>query len=160
MSLEQRLAILRILNHSQVLLDLDISIQSSELEYIFSNHQKIQVITSYHNYEKTPTLARLKRVIDTMSKYNPYMYKLATYCKDEHDALRLLQLLLDIKSTGTRVTVVGMGHHGQITRLFGTIWGNQITFAPRTQEEASAPGQLTRLQYEIMLKELGKHYGR
>lgn len=47
-----------------------------------------------------------------------------------------------------------MGEFGIITRIFGTIWGNEMIFAPKSIEGASAPGQLTKKQLEDIFKAL------
>jgi 3-dehydroquinate dehydratase len=39
-----------------------------------------------------------------------------------------------------------MGPHGAVTRIFGTLWGNAFIFAPESDNERSAPGQLTHDQ--------------
>jgi 3-dehydroquinate dehydratase len=51
-----------------------------------------------------------------------------------------------------------MGEHGLVTRIFGTLWGNPIVFAPVTSSHASAPGQLTREEFaEIFALLEGEH---
>ena len=47
-----------------------------------------------------------------------------------------------------------MGEKGFITRIFGTIWGNEITFAPKTLAEKSASGQLTKKQMEDVFSKI------
>jgi 3-dehydroquinate dehydratase type I len=69
-------------------------------------------------------------------------------CQTEQDALRLLQLLLELKAKNQRCIILGMGEHGITTRIFGTLWGNELIFAPETLAEQSAPGQLTRQQLD------------
>lgn len=154
MNLEKRLKIVSLLESSQSLIDLDIFNQKDELEHIKSNQLEVKTIVSYHNYETTPENEKLKKIVDTMSKYKPTAYKIATMCVNQKDALRLLQLLLEMKERGLRYIVLGMGELGAITRIFGTLWGNEMIFAPKTSTEQSAPGQLTRDQLEAIFKEL------
>ena len=47
-----------------------------------------------------------------------------------------------------------MGEFGVVSRVFGALWGNEMTFAPAVKTEQSAPGQLTRSQLENIFKEL------
>ena len=47
-----------------------------------------------------------------------------------------------------------MGEFGTITRIFGTLWGNEMIYAPKEKKNASAPGQLTKIQLETIFKEL------
>jgi 3-dehydroquinate dehydratase type I len=74
--------------------------------------------------------------------------KIAAYCETENDALRLLKILLNLRDERRRCIILGMGVHGAVTRLFGTLWGNEMIFAPESRTKASAPGQLTRSELE------------
>jgi 3-dehydroquinate dehydratase len=76
-------------------------------------------------------------------------------CENELDAVRLLELLLELKQKGLSYIILGGGEFGKITRIFGTLWGNQMIFAPKIQAEQSDVGQLTRDELEIIFKALG-----
>lgn len=148
MSKDQRLKIISALKNSQSIIDLDISEQKDDLDYLKNEGLKINTIISYHNYLKTPEDRKLKEIIDTINLYNPTILKIATKCNNLKDALRLLELLLDIRGGNVKFIVLGMGELGVITRIFGTLWGNEMIFAPKNTTEASAPGQLTKEQLE------------
>lgn len=148
MDFQKRTEILYLLNNTAVLIDLDIIGQTEELGFIQDNKLNIKVITSYHNYKTTPTDESLNKIIETMNIRSPYTYKVATMCEVEEDAVRLLQLLVNLKKENKKFIVLGMGENGKITRIFGTLWGNEMIFAPKNLGEKSAPGQLTREQLE------------
>jgi 3-dehydroquinate dehydratase-1 len=154
LSHEQRLALLSSVSNSPVLVDLDVGTQTNELDYIHEQSLAIKTIASYHNYQGTPDTVHLKEIIDTMEKYQPSVLKLATMCSSPEDALRLLELLVSLKAEGKTVIVLGMGEFGKVTRVFGALWGNEMTFAPFETSGQSAPGQLTRQQLEIIFKEI------
>jgi 3-dehydroquinate dehydratase type I len=154
MNLEQRYSILEQLSGSPVLVDLDFTTQTEELEYIKQHQLQIKMIVSYHNYQLTPDSVQLKSIIGTITGYQPSIYKLAAQCASREDALRLLEQLLELRSQDRRVIVSGMGEFGVVTRVFGALWGNEMTFAPLTKTGQSAPGQLTRGQLENIFKEL------
>ena len=154
MSLEQRYAILEQLSDSLVLVDLDVTTQTEELSYIRDHNLQLKTIVSYHNYQQTPDSVQLKAIIDTIKGYQPSIYKLATQCVGREDALRLLEHLLELKSQDRQVIVSGMGEFGVVSRIFGALWGNEMTFAPVVKTEQSAPGQLTRSQLDNIFKEL------
>jgi 3-dehydroquinate dehydratase I len=147
MSLEKRLEIIKLLNNSDSYLDLDIS-QQEELKYIETNAFTVKKIISYHNYEETPEKEKLNEIIDRIKKYTPEIIKISTYCKSEKDALNLLYLQQKLKKEEKKHIILGMGKSGIVTRIFGTVWGNEITFAPIDKSDASAPGQLTKNQLE------------
>lgn len=154
MPAEKRQSLLKSLATTAALVDLDITTQTKELDSIKQDKLDVRLIASYHNYDETPDSLQLGRIIDTMKTYQPAVYKLSTLCRNEGDALKLLQQLLELKEHSLRAIVSGMGEQGAVTRIFGTLWGNEMVFAPLEATNASAPGQLTRQQLETIFKEL------
>jgi 3-dehydroquinate dehydratase-1 len=154
MSLDKRKSILSFLENTSALLDLDITIQQEELDYLKESNLNIQTIVSYHNYDETPSHEELKKIVEEMTFYHPTILKFATLCQDESDALQLLELLLDMKKQEKKYIVLGMGEKGIVTRIFGTLWGNEMIFAPKEKNESSAPGQLTKMQLENIFNSL------
>ena len=154
MDYKKRLDIIGSLENSQVLMDLDINNQLQELRFIKENKLKNKLIISYHNYALTPDKENLLKIIEQMKPYHPYIYKVACLCKNEEDSLKLLELLVNIKKQNLKYIILGMGTNGLITRIFGTLWGNEITFAPLTLSAKSAPGQLTREQMETIFSKI------
>lgn len=152
MELAVRSELLKALAGSPALVDLDITTQKTELDQAAD----LQLIISYHNYDETPDTLQLEEIIGTMEPYRPAVYKLSTLCRTEEDAIRLLQLLLELKRKDVLAVVSGMGEHGLATRVFGPLWGSQMAFAPPDSERQSAPGQLTRAQLETIYKELNQ----
>jgi len=140
--------ILSLLQNTPALIDLDITTQREELEYIKENNLQVQLITSYHNYTETPDNETFEKIISDMAYYAPAIYKVATFCQTENDTMQLLQLLLTLRKQDKQYIVLGMGEKGLATRIFGTVWGNAMIFAPRKKDENSAPGQLTKTQLE------------
>ncbi|OGK21313.1 hypothetical protein A3C23_02280 [Candidatus Roizmanbacteria bacterium RIFCSPHIGHO2_02_FULL_37_13b] len=146
----KKIKFISLLEGSQSFIDLDIFDQKEELEYIKNKKLNIKKIVSYHNYKKTVENNTLKKIVDTMNTYKPSIYKIATMCTEQMDALRLLRLLLQFKKRNLKYIVLGMGEFGIITRIFGSLWGNEMIFAPRQDNEQSAPGQLTKDQLEVI----------
>lgn len=151
--------IIKLLNKKKSFLDLDSATQKNELSFIKKHNLSITLITSYHNYQETPTNEKLHETITDMETYHPTIYKVSTKCNSEEDALRLLTLQIDLKKQNKHCIVLGMGEQGSITRIFGTLWGNEMIFAPQSMAEASAPGQLTKDQLEQIFIILGKDQG-
>jgi 3-dehydroquinate dehydratase-1 len=145
---EARQTYLTALHNKKSYIDLDITTQQKDIDYIAATQLSLPLILSYHNYQATPEDKLLHEILSHMETYSPAVYKFATFCQFESDALRLLQLLLMLKKHGKRFIVLGMGEYGIITRIFGSIWGNDMLFAPQTTGEQTAPGQLTREQVE------------
>ncbi len=149
LSLQIRQKVMRLLANKKVFLDLDIS-QKEELSFIKQEKLHIQLLCSYHNYKETPGEKSLTDILAIMKKQNPVIYKIATFCNDENDAICLMKLLVKLKSQDQQYIILGMGKFGTITRIAGAIWGNAINFVPNTKKEASAPGQLTKNETEII----------
>lgn len=154
LTLDERIKIISLLLKAEVFLDLDFLSQQEELEFLKQNHTKIKLILSYHNYHETPRLDYLQTLVNKMSRYNPEIFKISTFCKKEEDALSLLNFLLKLKEQKLKYIVLGMGEKGLITRIFGSIWGNEITFAPKKLSEKSAPGQLTKEQLQFIFSKI------
>lgn len=154
LSFEKRLEMISLLSKFNVFLDLDFLTQYEELEFVKQKNLGIKLILSFHNYKETPSLDHLKNLINKMKRYIPEILKVSTFCKTEIDALNLLNLILMFKEQKLKYIVLGIGEKGFITRIFGTIWGNEIIFAPKTLSEKSAPGQLTKKQLEDIFSKI------
>lgn len=153
MSYQKRIKIINLIASSECFLDLDIS-QKKELEYLKKKPKKIRLIISYHNYRKTPSKQKLEKIIIAMSKYNPEIYKISTFCNINSDALSLIDLLSSLKEKSLKCIILGMGEEGIITRIAGAITGNEISFAPLIRKRGSAAGQLTKSELEKILKKI------
>ena len=151
MDLKERQQLIILLSKYNVLLDLDFLTQHEELELLISKAGKIKLILSYHNYKETPKLDFLGNLLSKMKRYNPSIYKIATFCQKESDALNLLNFILILREQKLNYIVLGMGKSGLISRIIGPIWGNQISFAPKDIKDKSALGQLTKDQMKKIL---------
>jgi 3-dehydroquinate dehydratase-1 len=150
LSREVRDLVIKRLAGTNSFLDLDMATQEDDLEVVLRTSPPLKIILSYHNYHFTPSDDELLKVIERMEQSRGTILKIATFCRSENDSLRLLTLLLKLQREGKRSVVCGMGPHGIVTRIFGTLWGNEFVFLPENQHEASASGQLTRIQMETI----------
>jgi len=153
MNLAKRQAIILLISNAHTYLDLDLS-QQEEINFIKTNNINCKLIISYHNYRETPDDEILQEIIKEMTEVKPLIYKLATYCKSEADALHLLQLQSILKKRGKKHIILGMGKFGTITRVYGTLWGNEMIFAPIDKNEESAPGQMTKKELKKIFETL------
>lgn len=155
MSTEKRFEILKTLSRKQVLVDLDISTQAEDITRLQAERIPIKSILSYHNYSFTPSDTELRSITERIDGWGAYITKISTFCPMQRDALRLLSLLIDLRESGRKCIVLGMGKHGVITRVFGQIWGNEMGFAPLALDQKSAPGQITVDKLDSILEALG-----
>lgn len=145
---ETKEKIIKLVEKSDNFLDLDINDQKDELDFIKSDKLANKLIVSYHNYEET---LKLESIVEEVKKLNPEIIKVSTFCKEDEDSIKLLQILLELKKEGKKFIVLGMGEKGKIVRILGAVWGNEINFAPLSEEEKSAPGQITREKLSVIL---------
>ncbi|MGR3973213.1 MAG: type I 3-dehydroquinate dehydratase [Candidatus Rhabdochlamydia sp.] len=96
------------------------------------------LIVSYHNYQETKDL---ELILEKMKQKWPLAtyYKIATFATSSLDALRMLVF----QKQNTNVIGICMGKHGSITRILSPIVSAPLTYAPLTEEDQNAPGQLT-----------------
>ncbi len=144
--------IIKLLENSDNLLDFDVQESSWGLEYIKENKLQNKTIASFHNYKSTPDSADLYKKITLMESYSPDIFKVSTFCKNPEDGLNLLTLLLRLKKEHKKFIVLGMGDEGVMVRIYGALWGNEFNFAPVSENEKSAPGQLTKQKLERILE--------
>lgn len=154
LSPERQIEIIKRFVGKKSYVDLDVVAQTELLNTLLEEGVQLNLITSYHNYSLTPMTNVLTLIIEFMRKYKPHIFKIATQCNNENDALRLLEILITLKQQNLKYIVLGMGEFGTITRVFGTLWGNELVFAPLKKEEQSAPGQLTKTEMQTIVKTL------
>ncbi len=155
MSPELRFKILSTLSRKQVLVDLDVSVQAEEITQLQAERVALKTILSYHNYSFTPSDTELRSITARMASWGAHIIKVSTQCTTQRDALRLLSLLIDLREAGQKCIILGMGKHGVITRVFGTVWGNELTFTPVELGSRSAAGQLTVDKLDSIMQALG-----
>lgn len=152
---DTRFKIMSTLARKQVLVDMDITVQSDDISRVQANRISLKSILSYHNFSQTPSDTVLRSIVSRMKGYNAHIVKVATHCTTQRDALRLLSLLIDLRESGQRSIILGMGKHGVITRVFGSVWGNEMAFAPIDAAQRSAAGQLTVDKLDSIMQALG-----
>jgi 3-dehydroquinate dehydratase type I len=155
MSILARQALIAELAVQPVFLDFDCSTQRDDLEFYSGLAKRnSKLICSYHDYKSTPPSSELLQIIDSMRRFSPQIYKLACFCNSPEDALRLLELRIELNKQNIPAIILGMGEFGMATRIFGTIWGNKMIFAPRYRSQQTAPEQLTRAELEVVFEAL------
>ena len=144
--------IIKLLESSDNFMDFDVNDGSWGLDFINNNKLGNKTIASFHDYKETPE--GLEKIVEGMEKYEPTIYKISAFCNSPKDALKLLTLLLKLKEEKKKFIVLGMGEGGLIVRIYGALWGNEFNFAPMSEDEKSAPGQLTKDRLEKILREM------
>ncbi|MDD3302555.1 MAG: type I 3-dehydroquinate dehydratase [Candidatus Gracilibacteria bacterium] len=103
---------------------------------------KTKLIISYHNFLETPNFYDLKKVIESMSMYNPDVYKIAVMPNCEKDVEIMYKLCKYFKDNYDKDFVfISMGKLGEKTRWEFPKIGKIFSFGSLGEE--SAPGQIS-----------------
>lgn len=119
-------------------IDLESSCPPDFVEHIITRQPQTKVILSYHNFEETP--ADLEALLTEMQQIPAHLYKIATQCNNSCDALRLLNFTRNCK---VPICTMGMGSHGEVTRVLGTVYGSKFTYASVSDTLQMVEGQLS-----------------
>lgn len=151
---EKRAKILTEIGVRKAYVDLDIDVEQQALDFVRAQSLRMPLIASYHNYESTPNREELEALVARAQSYKPDVVKVATLCNSTSDALLLLELQSNLRRSGQRAIVTGMGIHGRIVRLVGALGANEFTFAPNDTKSATAPGQIAMAEFDVLLSKL------
>lgn len=98
----------------------------------------VTIISSYHNYEKTPSRRELEHIVNWCFESDIDIAKIACTVSQENDNARLLGLL----GNGKKIIAIGMGEMGKLTRIVGPLLGSPIIYACLSKGKETAPGQI------------------
>lgn len=110
-----------------------------------------RVITSNHDFERTPSVEEMVRRLRRMEELGTDVAKLAVMPKNRQDVLNLLQATVTAdESLEVPVVTMSMGKNGVVSRVCGSLTGSAMTFA--AVGDVSAPGQIPVEQMEEILR--------
>jgi 3-dehydroquinate dehydratase type I len=134
--------------------DLDIATAPAFIKTVKA-HPKTQLIISYHDFKKTPTIKKLKEIAQKAEKLKADIIKISTFARTFTDSLRMLQLLDDLTQSNKRAICICMGKQGRLTRVTGHLLDNYLMYAPLTKEEKTAAGQITAKELKKIINLIG-----
>ncbi len=152
----ERMFILRkAIDQNAHFVDLDFEQDKDFLADIISQKSTTAVILSHHDFEKTPSLEELVKLLDLMdSSFAPDIFKIVTFARDESDNNTILDLVKAAKSSGRKIVGFCVGQKGIRSRIECIKMGAVFTFASLGKGKESAQGQFS---VEEMRKELEKN---
>jgi 3-dehydroquinate dehydratase-1 len=109
----------------------------------FAHKHNCDVIISYHNYDCTPGLDHLRKIVAESFQKDADVIKIATMVRTNNDNASILSLY----NIPGRVVAFGMGNLGKITRIVAPFLGAEFTYAAMDEGAKTAPGQI---KYSIM----------
>jgi 3-dehydroquinate dehydratase-1 len=99
-----------------------------------------RVIVSTHDFEKTPSPPKLRRLLARAAEHGD-VGKLAVTAETKDDVLELLAATRASTLDGDRVATMAMGEPGRHSRAVAPLYGSKIGYAPVEPSDATAPGQ-------------------
>lgn len=100
--------------------------------------QKVNIIISYHDFEKTPSEEFIHKIYTKIKNFSPTLVKLVFYSNTEEDNDRVL----DLYSKYPEILAFNMGQIGKRTRIECIKRGAPFTFV-KSEMEQTAEGQMT-----------------
>jgi 3-dehydroquinate dehydratase I len=104
----------------------------------YAHAHQCDVIISYHNFEQTPELEDLEKIVENCYRFGADLAKIATQVRVNRDNSKILSLY---KAPG-RLVAIGMGELGKISRIVAPFLGAEFTYASLNDVQATAPGQI------------------
>ncbi len=98
-----------------------------------------RLISSYHNYRKTPPLGAIYR---RMARLPVQVVKIASYARDLQDNLKVAKLAQSKARRTPKLVSLALGPSGLPSRVLAIRWGSPFTYASVGNNAAVAPGQL------------------
>jgi 3-dehydroquinate dehydratase-1 len=110
-------------------------------------------IVSHHDFERTPPLAELERIIDACRALGADVVKVATMVNANEDRDTLFALL-ERRPTG--MCIIGMGVGAQLLRVELAVRGSMLTYG--YLDQATAPGQISVAEMDQRLRAASPAY--
>lgn len=134
------------LPYSPAYIDMSIETKPQILkEFRLLKKKKTKLILSYHHFSQTPSLTFLKKIVTKGFKHGADIVKIATFAQKTEDNLVIFNLLLQTKQP---LIAHCMGQKGIISRLLAPRFGSGIVYVALDQKSKTAPGQLTKEEYQ------------
>lgn len=101
----------------------------------------VKVVCSQHNFQTTPSVDKMMDTLTRMIQAGTDFAKLAVMPECRQDVLHLMEAVLSVKDQypDSHLIAMSMGADGVMSRLLGSWYGSEVTFA--AFGKASAPGQ-------------------
>ena len=127
----------------------------NQTELISNLHEAgAKVIVSFHDFEQTPTVLQLGKVLDEEIALGADVCKIITTAITVEDNLTTLDFVSEA-SKKAKIVCFAMGELGKHSRLVSPVFGAFFTFASLDEKRKTAKGQLTIQEMNNAYEELG-----
>ncbi len=135
-------------------IDVELATERSWLRGLIRNKGRTQVILSFHNFQRTPSLKELQRLCGQMIQLGADVVKIVPFARTWEDNLTILSLIPYAKERRQKIVAFCMGEKGKISRIFSPFLGAAWVYASLNRSRASASGQLTAEEMKEIWKML------
>ena len=127
---DERISVLRsAIDANPSWIDLEIDIPAKEREELVSlAGGKTQVIASFHSSECAPSTSEITKEISEAQEMGDIV-KACYTTSDRKDALRIFEAALELKPTGQRYCLMGLGPGGDWARIHAPALGQGLVYA-------------------------------
>ena len=140
----RRLAVLQeAIDLEEDYIDVELATERSFLRSLIRNKGGSQVVLSFHDFDRTPSLKELQRLFDQMTRLGADVIKVVPFARSWEDNLSVLSLIPFAKKRRRKIVAFCMGEKGKTSRIFSPFLGAAWTYASLRRGKASAPGQMT-----------------
>lgn len=133
-------------------LDLEADTDPAFIEHIAKKFPRIQLIGSYHNFEKTPL--DLPALLEEMRSPHFSLYKIACQAQSTLDMLRMM---IFAKNSPVALSAISMGEFGKPSRVLGPIVGNAFDYAGLQEEPQLHRYSLQTLHETFRYRQLSRN---
>lgn len=148
----------------KVLLDAaDAGFQYVDLELTTTDLQSVmrelkakgaKIIVSQHDFKRTPDIAELRSIMDSLVRTGAGICKLVTTANKLEDNLSCLLLTSKMSKT-VKLVCFAMGKNGLISRVLSPLFGAEFTYASVEKGRETASGQPTIIELKKIYQSLG-----
>jgi 3-dehydroquinate dehydratase type I len=131
--------------------DIGIHTKKNLLKKLIASRRKSRIIISYHNFNRTPPLGELIKMVKKAKRLGADMVKIVTFAKKTEDNFTIFNLLKKV-SQNTALTAFCMGEKGLISRILAPKLGSRISYLALNYRQKTAPGQMTVEEYNQINK--------
>ena len=136
---ERKSIIKLIAEYNPFLLDIEFAaLQKDQKLLKYLKNSKTNILASWHDFKKTPTILNLNKKFKEMKKISEYV-KIVTMAKSINDAAKTLSLYSN--SSSTKLVAFSMGNEAKFTRILCLYLGSPFTYV--SLGKAIAPGQFS-----------------
>ncbi len=127
------------------------------MDWIENLREKVVVVGSYHDFDKTPCDEELYARMDMIAETGVDIPKMAVMPQNKRDVLRLMTFTLEeSEKLDKPLITMSMGKIGSVSRAMGEAFGSAVTFGSAGQ--ASAPGQIAVSRLDQVLDIIHQNY--